>query len=419
MKQAKRILALALILTVVFSGLFAQGSKETTDDVVTLRLEQFSGSDGTGSGDALRAMIAEFEKQNPNIKVELQTIGYDDYFTQLQGKVVGGNAADVFELNYENFVAYASQGALYDVSSLLGDTSGFNKTALDAFNYQGKQYGVPNSFSNCVMFYNKALFDKAGIDYPTDDWTWEDVETASRKIMALGDNIWGFYRPWSFFEFFKGAAQNGGSLMSADGKAFTVNTPENIEAAELMAGWQLDSHIMPTAAEMAGMGDWDLFKSGRLGMLVTGIWAFADFTENCEFPWDIVVEPGNTQKATHFFSNTYVVASTCEHPEEAAKLATFLAGSKEATTLRVAASWELPPVVYTDVIDSYLKITPPDNREAVFESLDYLVTVPVCVQQAEMSAIIESHLSEIIYGKLSAEDALNACQKELEAKIKL
>ena len=419
MKQAKRILALALILTVVFSGLFAQGSKETTDDVVTLRLEQFSGSDGTGSGDALRAMIAEFEKQNPNIKVELQTIGYDDYFTQLQGKVVGGNAADVFELNYENFVAYASQGALYDVSSLLGDTSGFNKTALDAFNYQGKQYGVPNSFSNCVMFYNKALFDKAGIDYPTDDWTWKDVETASRKIMALGDNIWGFYRPWSFFEFFKGAAQNGGSLMSADGKAFTVNTPENIEAAELMAGWQLDSHIMPTAAEMAGMGDWDLFKSGRLGMLVTGIWAFADFTENCEFPWDIVVEPGNTQKATHFFSNTYVVASTCEHPEEAAKLATFLAGSKEATTLRVAASWELPPVVYTDVIDSYLKITPPDNREAVFESLDYLVTVPVCVQQAEMSAIIESHLSEIIYGKLSAEDALNACQKELEAKIKL
>ena len=419
MKQAKRILALALILTVVFSGLFAQGSKETTDDVVTLRLEQFSGSDGTGSGDALRAMIAEFEKQNPNIKVELQTIGYDDYFTQLQGKVVGGNAADVFELNYENFVAYASQGALYDVSSLLGDTSGFNKTALDAFNYQGKQYGVPNSFSNCVMFCNKALFDKAGIDYPTDDWTWKDVETASRKIMALGDNIWGFYRPWSFFEFFKGAAQNGGSLMSADGKAFTVNTPENIEAAELMAGWQLDSHIMPTAAEMAGMGDWDLFKSGRLGMLVTGIWAFADFTENCEFPWDIVVEPGNTQKATHFFSNTYVVASTCEHPEEAAKLATFLAGSKEATTLRVAASWELPPVVYTDVIDSYLKITPPDNREAVFESLDYLVTVPVCVQQAEMSAIIESHLSEIIYGKLSAEDALNACQKELEAKIKL
>ena len=419
MKQAKRILALALILTVVFSGLFAQGSKEATDDVVTLRMEQFSGSDGTGSGDALRAMIAEFEKQNPNIKVELQTIGYDDYFTQLQGKVVGGNAADVFELNYENFVAYASQGALYDVSSLLGDTSGFNKTALEAFNYQGKQYGVPNSFSNCVMFYNKALFDKAGIDYPTNDWTWKDVETASKKIMALGDNIWGFYRPWSFFEFFKGAAQNGGSLMSADGKSFTVNTPENIEAAELMTGWQLDSHIMPTAAEMAGMGDWDLFKSGRLGMLVTGIWAFADFTDNCEFPWDIVIEPGNTQKATHFFSNTYVVASTCEHPEEAAKLATFLAGSKEATTLRVAASWELPPVVYTDVIDSYLKITPPDNREAVFESLDYLVTVPVCVQQAEMSAIIESHLSEIVYGKLSAKDALDACQKELEAKIKL
>ncbi|NCC64001.1 MAG: extracellular solute-binding protein, partial [Spirochaetia bacterium] len=90
---------------------FSAGTKESTPDTVTLKLEQFSGSEATLSGAALKNMIAEFEKQNPTIKVQLQTIGYDDYFTQLQSKVVGGNAADVFELNYENFVAYASEGA--------------------------------------------------------------------------------------------------------------------------------------------------------------------------------------------------------------------------------------------------------------------------------------------------------------------
>ncbi len=419
MKTTRNVLSLALVLILVMLPVFAAGTKEEAQAKVALKLEQFSGSEATLSGEALRGMIAEFEKQNPTIKVELQTIGYDDYFTQLQSKVVGGNAADVFELNYENFVAYASEGALADVTKLLGDTTGFNKTALNAFNYKGAQYGVPNSFSNVVLFYNKALFDKANVAYPTSDWTWQDVEAASRKIMALDKNIWGFYRPFSFHEFYKGAAQNGGSLMNADRTSFTVNLDQNVEAATLMAGWQKDSKIMPTEADMAGMGDWDLFKSGRLGMIVTGIWAFADFSANCPFAWDIAIEPGNVQKATHFFSNAYVVSATSKHPGEAAKLAAFLAGSKEATKLRVEASWELPPVTYPEIIERYLSITPPENREAVFASLDYLVTPPVSIQQAEMQAIIENYLGQILSGKQSAKAALDACQKELERKISL
>ena len=238
-------------------------------------------------------------------------------------------------------------------------------------------------------------------------------------MSALGEGIWGFYRPLTFNEFYKGVAQNGGALMSEDGSAFTVNTPENVETAEIMAGWQIDSHIMPTEAEMGGMGDWDLFKSGRLAMLVTGVWAFTDFSANCSFDWDITIEPGNTAKATHFFSNGYVVSADSEHKEEATKLAQFLAGSSEASAIRVAASWELPPVTYEDVLSSYLEMTPPENREAVFESLDYLVPPPVVVQQAEMSAIIDSYLQQILYGSMSAQDALDACQAELESKISL
>ena len=212
--MTRKALAVALVCVLALSGVFAQGAAEQKQDVVTIRMEQFSGSEGASSGDALKEMISLFEKENPGIKVDLQTIGYDDYFTQLQSKVVGGNAADVFELNYENFVAYASQGALMDISDYLTDTSGYNQTALKAFNYQGVQYGVPNSFSNCVMFYNKDLFDKAEIDYPTSEWTWEDVEKASKKIMALGDNIWGFYRPLTFNEIYKCVEQCGGKLMS-------------------------------------------------------------------------------------------------------------------------------------------------------------------------------------------------------------
>ncbi|MDR2044796.1 MAG: sugar ABC transporter substrate-binding protein [Clostridium sp.] len=384
---------------------------------VTIRLDQFSGSGSTE--EALKSMIAEFNVQNPDITVELQSFGYDDYFTQLQTKVVGGSAADVYELNFENFVSYASENVLLDIGGLIGDTSGFNQTALEAFQYQGKQYGIPNSFSNVVLIYNKALFDQAQIAYPTNDWTWEEMLDAAKKIRALGDDIYGYYRPISFTEFYKGVKQNGGSMMSDDGTSFTVNLPQNVETLEIMAGWVNDSNVMPSDAQMGGMGDWDLFKSGRLGMIVTGIWAFSDFTDNCDFAWDVAVEPGNTAKATHFFSNAYVVNSETKYPEAAAKLAAFLAGSKEAAAIRVEASWELPPVTYQDILDAYLQITPPDNRDAVFTSLDYLVTPPVVKQQSEMQEIIAKHLNNALSGSKTAQEALDECQAELESKIKL
>ncbi len=93
-----------------------------------------------------------------------------------------------------------------------------------------------------------------------------------------------------------------------------------MEALEMMIDRINEYNVTPNADQMGGMGDWDLFKSGRLGMLVTGIWAFSDFTENTDFEWDIVVEPGIKEKATHFFSDAIVVSENTDKKEAAIKI---------------------------------------------------------------------------------------------------
>ena len=129
------------------------------------------------------------------------------------------------------------------------------------------------------------LFDQAGIAYPTNDWTWADAQAAAEKIRALGDDIWGYSQPITYNEFYKSIAGNGGSITNADGTAFTVNSPENVAVLDAMiARVRGENHVMPTAEEMAGRGDWDMFVSGNLGMIITGIWAFPYYTENCDFP---------------------------------------------------------------------------------------------------------------------------------------
>ena len=96
-------------------------AEPSAGEKITLRMEQFSG--GGDNEAVLKNMIAEFNKTYPDVTVELQSFGYDDYFTQLQTKVGGGTAADIFELNFENFVAYASEDVLLDIGGLIGDTT--------------------------------------------------------------------------------------------------------------------------------------------------------------------------------------------------------------------------------------------------------------------------------------------------------
>ena len=382
---------------------------------VTITYCNFNSSGG--NEETLAKMVAAFEEEHPNIKVEVETIGYDDYFTQMQTRVAGGTAPDCYELNIENFAAYANKGILAEITGV--DVSSLNETALGAFNVDGKQYGLPESFSNVVLIYNKDLFDQAGVAYPTNDWTQDDLQAAAEKIRALGDDIFGIWQPITYNEFFKVVAQYGGALLNEDKTEFTINSPENLEAATALVDRVLVSNVQPNAVQQGGMGDWDMFMSGRLGMIPTGIWAFQTFTDGCDFEWDIVVEPGSTQKATHFFSNCVVMNPDTKYPTEVATWLAWLASSTTSADIRLEAGWDLPALKDLNALSSYLDITPPDNREAVFESLDYLVMPPVIEDYALMSDIISQKLSAAADGTITVQEALDQAQAECEAQITL
>ena len=348
---------------------------------------------------------------------DLASIGFDDYFTQMQTRVAGGTAPDCYELNIENFSAYANKGVLAEITGV--DLGRIDETALNAFNVGGKQYGLPGNFSNVVLIYNKDLFDQAQVDYPTADWTQEDVQAAAEAIRALGDDIFGYYQPVTYNEFYKVAAQYGGSLLSEDGTAFTINSEANVKAAQMMVDRVLESNVQPTEVQMGGMGDWDLFMSGRLGMIPTGIWAFSSFAEGCDFAWDIAVEPGADQKATAFFSNACVINADSPNKEAAATWITWLCSSDAAAQLRIDSGWDLPAINDEAALATYLDQTPPDNRQAVFDSLDYLVLPPTIEDYALMSDIIGQKLAAAAAGSMTAQQALDEAQAECEAQITL
>ena len=402
----KKLISLVLALMMVL------GMTAAVAEPVTLTYAHFSGS-GVQE-EVLNKMIDVFESKNPDIKIDLQITGFEDYFTKLATVIGGGNAPDVFEMNMENFLAYMLRGACADLTGLV-DTASYSEGTLAAVSSDGKLYAVPMSFSTCLLFYNKDLFDQAGVEYPNDSWTWADIQAAAEKIKALGEDIWGVYQPITYNEFYKSVKGNGGSLLTPDYSAFTLNSAENVEVLDAMIKRvRGEERVMPTTEDMAGRGDWDLFQEGKLGMCITGIWAFPTFTEKCSFDWDVVVEPGYETKSTFFFANVNCVSPSSDKKEAAAKFIDAMGSDPDIVQLRLDASWELPTIADQSKLTQYLEVTPPANRKAVFDSMDFAAAPPALLEQGAVSEIINNVLSTLEMDDLSAQEALDEIQAQLE-----
>jgi len=393
--------AVILALSACSQGSATDSDDDDTGDTTTITYMNFSANDGHEAD--LDAIVKGFEADNADIKVEVQTLPYDDYFTKLQTALAGGTGTDAFEVDYQNFVNYADSGALASLSDV--DGSVYKESLLDSFNYDGAQYALPESFSDVVLYYNKDLFAQAGVDLPTADWTWADEQAAAEKLTDAGAGVWGDYQPITYNEFYKALDQSGGSFLSEDGSSVAFNSPEGVEAAQWLVG--KSGTTMPTEADGAGTADFDtnLFKDGKLAMWHTGIWMFSSL-EEASFDWDVMVEPGNTQKASAMFANAVAVNAASKDQEAAQKWITYLTGSDTAASTRVASSWELPPVADQSLLEPYLTAGAPANRQAVFDALDSVSLPPVVVAQSEMQDAVTKELGNAAAGRKSVEDAL-------------
>jgi len=405
-------IGIAAAVAIALSGCSA-GDGGADSGKVTVTYTNFISNDGNEEN--LQTIVDAFEEENADITVEVTTLPYADYGTALQTDLAAGTVSDVFDIEYANYAQYQANGVLAELP--VEGPAAYRQSVLEAYQTDGVQYALPSSFSTVVLFYNRDLFDAAGLEYPTSDWTWAEERAAAEQLTDAAGGTWGDHQPVSFYEFYKVLAQNGGEFLNEDGTEVAFNSPEGIEAAEWLVG--KSGTVMPTIEEGQGTPDFDtkLFTDGKLGMLHTGIWMFGAFAE-LPFGWDIAVEPGNAQRASALFSNAVGVSAGSEHVEAAAKFAEFLTSSDVMVQTRLDAGWELPAVSDEDALASYLELGDPDNRQAVFDSLEQVALPPVVAQgQQEMQDIMTEELVEAQSGRKSVADALASAEERINAAI--
>ncbi len=171
---------------------------------VTIKVVSFLTYDENKDG-AETQVVAAFQKAHPEITVDFQLLPYADYFTSLKTWIAGGTAPDVASLDLAMLQEMAAAGSIVDLNPMIKadgyDLSAYYQSTLNMFQNNGGQYGLPASYSNVVLYYNKNLFDAAGLPYPDDKMDWTTFLDYAKKLTkdTNGDgtiDVFGTARLW-------------------------------------------------------------------------------------------------------------------------------------------------------------------------------------------------------------------------------
>ncbi len=294
-----RLFALMLVVMAVAVG------PSLAQDVPTITISTWAGVDEAAE---FQVILDEINANNTEFQVVHQPIPAD-YYTVVQTQLAApGTGADMFWMD-QNHMALASEGAFMDLSECLasaepqtaGDLSDYYPGVLSVNEYDGGVYGLPWIAQPVITYYNRALFEAAGLEEPTSDWTWDTFMEYARALTldTNGDgetDQWGFINnswppPYIF------VWQAGGELINADFTEAPIDSPEFLEGFEFYLSTAYNPEVSPSADTIAEQGFGEMFKAGRIAMLMGGAADDLDRVEGLDV--GVVRVPANPTTGSH------------------------------------------------------------------------------------------------------------------------
>lgn len=282
----KRALMLALVLSLVLAS-SALAAKPVEIEYWTL----FSGGDQV----YMDAMVEEFNRTHPDIKVNATLVEWGEYYTKLMTSIATGNAPDVAVAHTARIPELVEEGLLLpldDYAAMVGvDWDTFNQTVLGATILDGLHYAIPIDTHPIVFYYNKAYLRNAGLLDENDEPIWENTpEGHIRFLLTLknslpegvytcsiptgGDDPYRIW--WSFYR-----QMDGSPMLSENGREITLDRDKAIAAAEYLASWYHEYGFIPLHLQ----DTYQSFQNGRIATITTGVWATGiwEITEGLDF----------------------------------------------------------------------------------------------------------------------------------------
>lgn len=371
---------------------------------------------------AYQGLVRAFEEAHPDIDVILVHIAdQGDYRQRLAADFAAGTPADVVLLNYRRYAQFAARGVLEPLgprlreSALVGEAD-FYPEALSPFRWNGQLMCIPQNLSSLVVYYDKDLFDAAGLPYPADDWTWDDFLATAQALTLDTDgdgriDQHGLGTDASVFRVAPFIWQNGGELVllsRSTGQPFALafDTPATREAIQWFVDLQTVHHVVPNAVEETAMSSEDRFQAGTVAMFLNSRRGVPAYREIDGFDWDVAALPTGKQSAGILHSDAYCMPTAARDKDATWAFIEF-ANSPQGQAIIAGSGRTVPSI--REVAESPVFLDPaakPANSQVFLRTLPVIRAVPVMPTWVDIEEITSEELEHAFYGDQSVDEAI-------------
>lgn len=371
---------------------------------------------------AMEEIIDAFNEEYPNIEVSITTAPFDQYFTRLQTQAGSGEMPDVLWMNGPNVQLYASEGMLMPLSELLEagdiDPGNYPGAMNELYTMEGEQYAVPKDFDTIGLWYNKRLFDEAGVEYPSDGWTWDDFRSAAKTISdELGDQgVYGFAGGVANQALvYPAIMQAGGEIISEDGTTSGYDSSEARQAFQMLAD-MVEDGLSPSVATTTDTEYYELFSSERAAMAWDGNWRVATYADSPAMENIQVTHlPREQRQATPIHGIGNAVAANTSEPEAAAAFLAFLGGEQAAI---IQAEMGTANPAFTGSQDAYIASVPEFDLQVFIDAAEeYAIQYPVSLNTAAWLNEESEYFPALISGEMTVDEGTSALAEAMNAHL--
>lgn len=373
----------------------------------------------SGQKAGLDQIIADYTAATGN-KAEIQVVTWDQYWTLLEAGATGGDLPDVFWMHSNEAERYMRNDILLDLTDRIASSE---KLEMDKFpseiktlyQYDGKTYAVPKDVDTIALFYNKTLFDEAGLDYPDDTWTWDDYYDAAVALTKEDGSQYGTaMSPTNNQDGWMNIVYSmGGKVISDDKKTSGFDDPATIKAMEFVDRLVKDG--MPPASVMAENANDVLLGSGKIAMLPLGSWMIAPMktheyiSENCAVA--VLPKDAETGRRISIYNGLgWAISAKTENPEAAWQLVEWF-GSKEGQTRQAELGVSMS--AYEGVSDGWKANTDVFDLQPFLDMREDVVFRPYSSSTVTWENQITEDLKEAWNGNVSMADACAAITEHM------
>ncbi|MDO4633783.1 MAG: sugar ABC transporter substrate-binding protein [Eubacteriales bacterium] len=241
--------------------------------------------------------IADEWSETSGVKVNVNVVTWDSYWTLLSSGAQGGDMPDVFWMHSNTAQMYMENNLLLNLDDYIAaddkiDLNNYYDGVVKLYNSNGSQYALPKDHDTIALLYNEALFKKYGVDTPTDDWSWDDVYKAAAAITEAGaaDGVYGYAVNTSNNQdgWYNLIYDYGGEVITEDHKGTTIGSDE------AKAGMEMLRNILTVSVPqtiVAETGTDSLFQSNQVAMITQGSWmvnAFYTAEGAADYKWALL-----------------------------------------------------------------------------------------------------------------------------------